>query len=107
MSVVLNYKEFKLGALDFKDNKYIYNSFESEKDALKKYDALIDYDLVSSKNKISDKLFDFFETNFVDNIKKRKDIFEKIGKNVKNDYEILEKFCKLNFDRFSFWLSNK
>ena len=106
MSVILNYKDYKLGKLDFENNKYIYSSFQSEKDALEKDVGLVGYDLKNSKNKQSDVLFNFFKENFVDNIKKREDILSKIGKNAKNDYEILEKFCKLNFDRFGFWLSN-
>ena len=106
MSVILNYKEFQIGKLDFDNISYIYSSLPEEADALKKYVGLVDYDLKESKNKKCDKIFDFFDRHFLISIKKRKDILEKIGKNVKNDYEILEKFCKLNFDKFGFWLSN-
>lgn len=107
MSVILNYKDCKIGKLDFVNNKYIYSSLEGEKVALKKYVGLIDYDLSNSVNKESLVVFDFFREHFLEDIKKREDILNKIGKNVKNDYEILEKFCKLNFDKFGFWLSNE
>lgn len=107
MSVILNYKEYKIGKLDFDSDKYIYSSLPQEKLALKNYVGLVDYDLIDSNNKKSNQIFDFFERHFVSVIKNREDILKKIGKNVKNDYEILEKFCKLNFDKFGFWLSNE
>ena len=101
----MNYKEYKIGVLDFVDGIFTYNSLVGEKQAMQKYVGLVGYDLLESCQRQSVKLFDFFVTNFLEDIKKRKDIFEKIGKNAKNDYEILEKFCKLKFDRFGFWLS--
>ena len=53
MSVILNYKEFQIGKLDFDNNSYIYSSLPQEADALKKYVGLVDYDLKESKNKKS------------------------------------------------------
>ena len=107
MSVILNYKDCKIGKLDFQNNKYIYSSLKDEDFALKRYVGLVSYDLAGSKHRQSDVLFDFFKTNFIENINKREDILCKIGENAKNDYEILEKFCKLYFDKFGFWLSNE
>lgn len=107
MSVILHYKEFSIGKLTFKNGVYFYTSLVDENKALEKYVGLVDYDLKNSKNKQSEVIFDFFDRHFVQKIKKREDILLKIQKNAKNDYEILEKFCKLNFDRFNFWLSNE
>lgn len=103
--IVLNYKDCKLGTLIYENGEYIYNSLDSEKVALEKYLGLVIYDLSNSNNKKSKKLFKFFKTEFLDNINQRPDILKKIGENSKNDYEILEKFCKLKCDKFNFWLS--
>lgn len=102
----LYYKEFKLGVLSYENGYYIYNSSEEENKALKNYAGLVNYNLQNSKNIKSKEIFSFFKTEFLDFINVRPDILKKIGENSKNDYEILEKFCKLNFDKFNFWLSN-
>lgn len=102
----LYYKEYKLGSLSYQNGYYVYNSSETEKEALKNYAGIINYNLQNSSNLKSKDIFSFFKTEFLDFINNRSDILKKIGENSKNDYEILEKFCKLNFDKFNFWLSN-
>lgn len=102
----LNYKEYKIGALDFVDGIFVYNSLEDEEKALSKYSGMVDYDLSNSKNKLSKVIFSFFKRNFLDEIKNRKDILNKIQIKDKNCYEILQKLCKLNLDKFKFWLSD-
>lgn len=102
----LYYKEYKLGSLSYQNGYYIYNSSETEKEALKNYAGIINYNLQNSDNLKNKEIFSFFKTEFLDFINCRPDIFKKVGENSKNDYEILEKFCKLNFDKFNFWLSN-
>lgn len=103
--IYLNYKEYKIGKLELLDNFYVYNSLSEETMALKKYVGLVDYNLKGSVNKISKKLFPFFVRNFLDEIKNRDDVLKKIGDKDKNCYEILQKLCKLNVDKFGFWLS--
>ena len=100
----LFYKNYLLGTLDYKDGFYIYNSSSSEQECLKVYVGLIGYNLINSKNLKSEIIFPFFKKEFINKIFTRADILKKIGENFKNDYEILEKFCKLNIDKFSFWL---
>lgn len=102
----LFYKEFCLGELDYINDEYVYNSLEGEKLALAKYSAMIEYNLENSHNLKSEKIFPFFKTKFLDQIFARKDILEKIGTKSVNDFDILEKFCKLNFDKFGYYLSN-
>lgn len=102
----LNYKEYKVGSLDFIDGTYVYNSLEDEEKALLKYSGMVDYDLSKSKNKSSKVLFPFFKRNFLYEIKNREDILNKIQIKDKNCYEILKKLCKLNLDKFKFWLSD-
>lgn len=104
--IYLHYKEFKIGKLDFIDGIYVYNSLDEEKLALEKYYGMLEYDLINSINKKSINIFDFFANNFLKQIENRKDILEKIDNKDKNCYEILEKLCKLNLDKFGFWLSN-
>lgn len=105
--IYLNYKDFKIGKLEFKNDLYVYNSLENENYALQEFVGMLDYDLINSKNKTSKSLFAFFQRNFIDEIKDRKDILKKIDNKSKNCYEILEKLCKLNLDKFGFWLSDK
>ncbi len=104
--VVLYYKDYKLGILTRENGEYIYNSSLEEKEALSKFSGLILYNLANSENLKSKEIFPFFKTEFLDKVKVRNDILNKIGENSQNDYEILEKLCKLNFDKFNFWLSN-
>lgn len=103
--VYLNYKEYKIGKLDYINGKYVYNSLSGEKDALNKYVGLVDYNLKNSINKTSKNLFPFFVSNFIEEIKEREDILRKFDLKDKNCYEILEKLCTLNLDKFKFWLS--
>ena len=103
--IYLNYKEFKIGKLEFVNEHFIYNSLQEESLALEKYVGLVDYDLTKSENKSSKILFSFFVRHFLSEIKDRLDILKKIEINDENCYEILKKLCKLNLDKFNFWLS--
>lgn len=103
----LYYKEFCLGNLTYSDGKYFYSSSSEEKLALERYSALIEYNLEGSKNVESNILFPFFKNKFIDEIIVRKDILEKIGTKSADDFEILEKFCKLNFDKFGYYLKSE
>lgn len=104
--IYLYYKEFKIGKLEYANDKYIYNSLEEEMFALNKYVGLVDYNLVNSINKTSKVLFPFFVYNFIEKVYKRVDILEKIQIKDENCYEILKKLCKLKMDKFGFWLSD-
>lgn len=106
MGIILNYKDCELGELKFENNYYIYNSSKFENEALNKYVGLISYDLQNSIDKKSEELFKIFKQEFLDNITIRKDLMDKVAKNAKNDYEILENFSKLNLDKSKYWLSN-
>jgi len=105
--IYLNYKEFKIGKLEFVNGFYVYNSLEEEKLAKDKYVGMLDYNLSNSTNKTRKTLFPFFARNFLNEIKDRVDILKKINIKDENCYEILQKLCKLNLDKFGFWLSNK
>ena len=101
----LYYKDIKLGELDYQNGFYYYSSSSFEDLAFEKYVGLGAYNLRNSKNLKNKELFAFFKNEFINPTLKRPDILKKIGENSKNDYEILEKLCKLNFDKFNFWLS--
>jgi len=103
--IYLNYKEFKIGKLEHINNVYVYNSLKDESLALKEYVGMLDYNLYNSINLKSDTLFSFFNNNFIKKVKDRNDILKKIDNKDKNCYEILKKLCKLNLDKFGFWLS--
>jgi len=102
----LYYRNYLLGCLDYKDGYYIYNSSKDESFVLNNFVGTIGYNLANSNNKKSKTLFSFFKKEFLNKINKRPDILKKIGENYKFDYEILEKFSKLSFDKFNFWLSS-
>ncbi len=105
MSVVLHYKDCVLGEIKPFLNEYSYSSLPGEKEAFEKYVGLFDYNLGGSVNRADEAVFEFFRVNFLENIRKREDILKKIGENGQNDYEILEKLSKLDFEETRYWLS--
>lgn len=105
MRIILHYKDCSLGELTYDGKNYIYNSLDGEKIALKKYCALIEYNLQSSKNLMSENLFPFIKENFINDNLQREDILQIVKKDAQNDFDFLVNLCKLNTDKFSFWIS--
>ena len=106
-SIYLYYKEFKIGKLSFKENKYIYNSLKGEEKAREKY-SMIGYNLYNSNSVKSEYLFDFFELYFIKNIIKKPDLLKIINKTKGDNYfDILFSFAKIKQDDISFYLKDK
>lgn len=103
--IYLYYQNYKIGQLEYVNGEFIYNSLKDEKEALKNCVGLFNYNLTNSKNLKQTKLFDFFVNTFINEIKDRKDILEKITVKDLNYYDILEKLGKMNLDKFKYWLS--
>ena len=109
MKLKVFYKEYFLGDLQIKKNGFVYNSSEEECVAKKQYLLEIsEYSqLLGSKNKKSESLFEFF-ADIAENIKKRQDLVENAGiLEHDSNFDALAKFSKLKQTKHHFYFATE
>ena len=103
MSIILCYKNYKLGKLDFDGKMYKYTSLADSSAFSKKY-SFINFPLAKVKSAQYDEMPFFFE-KFVTDLAFNESMTKKLNIDLKHEtyFDVLCKYAKLNQDKNTFY----
>ncbi|MBR4270169.1 MAG: hypothetical protein IKQ31_00625 [Clostridia bacterium] len=103
MAILICYKNYKLGKLDFDGETYLYTSLPDSLIFAKKY-PFIDFPLAKVQSEEDTEMPYFFE-KFVENLVFNESMNKLLDINLERDtyFDVLSKYAKLNQDKNTFY----